>query len=70
MKVFSKGKELFEVEVDENIPETVEIDENTGWRDKWSLFAIMSLLNGNVKVNEDNVKEIIENKKEEDKNDR
>lgn len=58
MKVFCKGKELFEIDFTEPIPDRIDINENTGWGDKWGLFSIMALLNGNAKFNEEYLKEL------------
>lgn len=61
MKVYCKGKELFEIDFTERIPETIEINENTGWGDKWAIFAIMGIFSGNAKFNEEYLKELKEN---------
>lgn len=60
MKVICNGKEMFEIDIPKEIPEVIEINEETGWNDKWALFAIMSIFNGNVKFNEEYIKEIKE----------
>lgn len=60
MKVFCKGKELFEIDFTEPIPDRIEINKNTDWENKWGLFATMVLLNGNVKFNEEYLKELKE----------
>lgn len=58
MKVLCNGKELFEIDFTEPIPDSIEINENTDWGDKWGLFAIMGLFSGNVKFNEEYLKEL------------
>ena len=58
MKVFCKGKELFEIDFTEPIPDTIEIDESTDWGNKWALFAIMGIFSGNAKFNEEYLKEL------------
>lgn len=55
MKVFCSGKEVFEIDTTEPIPDFVEIDENTGWGDKWFVFALCNLLSGNAKLKEGNI---------------
>lgn len=67
MKVICNGKEMFEVDIPEKIPEVIEINENTEWGDKWGLIAIMALLNGNIKFNEEYLKEVREKELEKQK---
>ena len=58
IKVVVGGKEVFEIDLSEPIPEVIEINEDSDWNDKWGLFAIMCIFAGNVKFNEENLKEL------------
>lgn len=60
VKVVVGGKEVFEIDLSEPIPEVIDIKEDSDWNDKWGLFAIMCIFAGNVKFNEENLKEIKE----------
>lgn len=60
VKVVVGGKEVFEIDLSEPIPEVIEIKEDTPWGDKWAFFALAHLLGGSVKFNEENLKEIKE----------
>ena len=58
MKVICNGKEMFEFDIPENIPEVIEINEDTQWGDKFGLIAVLALLSGNVKFNEEYLHEL------------
>lgn len=67
MKVVCNGKEMFEFDIPEEIPEVIEINEDTQWGDKWGLFAILALLDGHIKFNEEYLKEVKEKELEKQK---
>lgn len=60
IKVVVGGKEVFEIDLLEPIPEVIEINKDSDWNDNLGLFAIMCIVAGNVKFNEENLKEIRE----------